>query len=59
VAVPGLVDLSDLASEADGVAKIVLESIQELLLKLALNPNSMRQTGAGIPCLEFLGTQKS
>ena len=36
LAVPGLVDLSDLASEADGVAKIVLESIQELLLKLAL-----------------------
>lgn len=34
--VPGLVDLSDLAAEADGVAKIVLESVQELLLKLAL-----------------------
>ncbi len=36
LAVPGLVDLSDLASESDGVAKIVLESVQELLLKLAL-----------------------
>ena len=36
LAVPGLVDLSDLAAEADGVAKIVLESVQELLLKLAL-----------------------
>lgn len=36
LAVPGLVDLSDLAVEADGVAKIVLESVQELLLKLAL-----------------------
>lgn len=34
--VPGLVDLSDLAAETDGVAKIVLESVQELLLKLAL-----------------------
>ena len=34
--VPGFVDLSDLAAEADGVAKIVLESVQELLLKLAL-----------------------
>lgn len=34
--VPGLVDLSDVADEADGVAKIVLESVQELLLKLAL-----------------------
>jgi hypothetical protein len=29
-------DLSDLAAEADGVAKIVLESVQNLLLKLAL-----------------------
>ena len=36
LAVPGLVDLSDLADEADGVAKIVLVSVQELLLKLAL-----------------------
>jgi len=36
LAVPGLVDLSDLAAETDGVAKIVLESVQELLLKLAL-----------------------
>lgn len=34
--VPGLVDLSDFARESDGVAKIVLESVQELLLKLAL-----------------------
>jgi hypothetical protein len=36
LAVPGLVDLSDLTAETDGVAKIVLESVQELLLKLAL-----------------------
>lgn len=36
LAVPGLVDLSDLAGEVDGVARIVLESVQELLLKLAL-----------------------
>jgi DNA invertase Pin-like site-specific DNA recombinase len=36
LAVPGLVDLSELAAEADGVAKIVLESVQELLLKLSL-----------------------
>lgn len=36
LAVPGLVDLSEFATEADSVAKIVLESIQELLLKLAL-----------------------
>jgi len=36
LAVPGVVDLSEFASEADGVSKLVLESIQELLLKLAL-----------------------
>lgn len=34
--VPGLVDLSDFAAETDGVTKIVLEAVQELLLKLAL-----------------------
>jgi len=36
LAVPGLVDLSELTAETDGVARIVLESVQELLLKLAL-----------------------
>ena len=36
LAVPGVVDLSDLAAASEGVAKIVLESVQELLLKLAL-----------------------
>ena len=36
LAVPGLVDLSAFAEEADSIAKIVLESVQELLLKLAL-----------------------
>ncbi len=36
LAIPGLVDLSDLVANADGIAKIVLESVQELLLKLAL-----------------------
>jgi len=34
--IPGLVDLSDLATAADGVTKIVLESVQELLLKMSL-----------------------
>lgn len=33
---PGLVDLSDLAAAAAGVAKIVLESMQDLLMRLAL-----------------------
>lgn len=36
LAVPGLVDLSELAAATDGVPRIVLESVQELLLKLAL-----------------------
>lgn len=36
LAIPGLVDLSDLAGEADGIAKIVLQSVQDLLMKLAL-----------------------
>ena len=36
LAIPGLVDLSDLVAEADGVARIVLEYVQELLLRLAL-----------------------
>jgi DNA invertase Pin-like site-specific DNA recombinase len=36
LAIPGLVDLSDLVADADGITKIVLESVQELLLKLAL-----------------------
>jgi DNA invertase Pin-like site-specific DNA recombinase len=34
--VPGVVDLSELAAEAEGVTRIVLEAVQELLLKLAL-----------------------
>ena len=36
LAVPGLVDLSDIAAATDGVTRIVLESLQALLLKLAL-----------------------
>lgn len=36
LAIPGLVDLSDLAADSEGVARIVLESVQDLLLKLAL-----------------------
>ncbi len=36
LAILGLVDLSELAAASDGVARIVLESVQELLLKLAL-----------------------
>lgn len=36
LAVPGVVDLSELAAETKGVAKIVLEAVQEMLLKLAL-----------------------
>ena len=36
LSIPGPVDLSNFAAEADGIAKIVLEPVQELLLKLAL-----------------------
>lgn len=36
LAIPGIVDLSELANEAEGVAKIVLEAMQSMLLRLAL-----------------------
>ncbi len=36
LAVPGLVDLSDFATGTEGVARIVIDSVQDLLLKLAL-----------------------
>lgn len=36
LAIPGLVDFSELVKESTGVTKIVLETVQDLLLKLAL-----------------------
>lgn len=36
LAVPGVVDLSELAETAEGVARIVLQSVQDMLLRLAL-----------------------
>lgn len=36
LAVPGVVDLSELAASSEGVAKIVLEAVQEMLLRVAL-----------------------
>ena len=36
LAIPGIVDLSELAAEADGVTRIVLEAVQAMLLRLAL-----------------------
>ena len=36
LAIPGVVDLSELAEEAEGVAKIVLEAMQAMLLRVAL-----------------------
>ncbi|MGB3426414.1 MAG: recombinase family protein [Castellaniella sp.] len=36
LAVPGVVDLSELAAGANGVARVVLESVQQMLLRLAL-----------------------
>lgn len=36
LSVPGIIDLDELAAEAQGVHRIVLESVQDMLLKLAL-----------------------
>jgi len=36
LAVPGVVDLSDLSDSTTGVAKVILEQMQELLLKVTL-----------------------
>jgi len=36
LAILGIVDLSEVVAENDGVSRIVLKSVQELLLKLAL-----------------------
>ncbi|WP_395398730.1 recombinase family protein (plasmid) [Pseudoduganella sp. UC29_106] len=36
LSIPGIVDLSELAAEHEGIPKIVLESVQEMLLKVAL-----------------------
>jgi predicted site-specific integrase-resolvase len=36
LAVPGIVDLSDLVADSVGVARIVLEAVQDMLLRVAL-----------------------
>jgi DNA invertase Pin-like site-specific DNA recombinase len=36
LAIPGVVDLSELAAASEGIAKVVLESVQDMLLRLAL-----------------------
>jgi len=36
LSIPGVVDLSELVAESDGISKIVLEAVQGMLLKLAL-----------------------
>lgn len=36
LAVPGVIDLSELSEQSDGVARVVLESVQHMLLRLAL-----------------------
>lgn len=36
LSIPGVVDLSDLIAEAEGIHSIVLQSVQDMLLKLAL-----------------------
>jgi DNA invertase Pin-like site-specific DNA recombinase len=37
LAIPGLVDLSDVSKDLSGMSKIVVDAIQELLLKMALH----------------------
>ncbi|KAK0349627.1 hypothetical protein LTR94_032346, partial [Friedmanniomyces endolithicus] len=36
LAVPGIVDLTDLVADSAGVARIVLEAVQDMLLRVAL-----------------------
>lgn len=36
LAVPGIVDLSELVADSTGVARIVLEAVQDMLLRVAL-----------------------
>ena len=36
LAVPGIVDLTEVSAEAEGVSKVVLESVQDMLLKVSL-----------------------
>lgn len=36
LAIPGIIDLSELANTSDGITKIVLEAVQDMLLKIAL-----------------------
>src|SRR3546814_4793157 len=44
LAIPGVVDLSDLAADAEGIARIVLESVQAMLLKIALQMADRKST---------------
>lgn len=36
LAVPGILDLSELVADSDGISRIVLEAVQDMLLRLAL-----------------------
>lgn len=36
LAIPGVIDLSEIAESSEGISKIVLEAVQDMLLKLAL-----------------------
>lgn len=36
ISIPGVVDLSEFVASSEGISKIVLEAVQEMLLKLAL-----------------------
>lgn len=64
LAIPGIVDFSELVAESDGVAKIVLEATQDMLLKLALQmarddyETRRHRQRAGIEAAKFKGKYK-
>jgi DNA invertase Pin-like site-specific DNA recombinase len=61
LSIPGVVDLSEIAAASDGVAKIVLDSMQDLLLKIALHmardeyENRRERTQQGIELAKTAG----
>lgn len=42
---PGIVGLTDLVADSSGVARIVLEAVQEMLLLICLMPSMRRLRG--------------
>ncbi len=48
ISVPDLIDFSDIIRSSDGVARIVLDAMQELLLKIALHRKRRQAEGIAI-----------